>query len=482
MKTLYLDCFAGISGDMTVGAFIDLGLALPVLERELSKLHLQGYRLEAARVEKRGLGATQFKVILLEDEHEHLADDEFEEVHPQHEHPHEHEDEHEHAHEHEHGHEHDHEHEHAHEHDHEHAHTHDAAEPHTHVHRALADILALIAASDLSATVKATASRIFTRLGQAEAQVHGVSVEDVHFHEVGGVDAIVDIVSTAIGLEQLGVQQIIASPLHLGSGFVKMAHGLYPIPAPATAQLIQGVPVYSTEAKGELVTPTGAAIVTALASAFGPMPVMSIEHVGYGAGTRERDFPNVLRAMLGETEPAAEPAPVAATARAPRDPYPQQHAASPEAAGYHTGRAIVAEANIDDMNPQLYELLSEQLLAAGALDVLMLPAQMKKQRPGVLLQVLAAPDTLDGLLEILFRESTTIGIRTYEVTRYMLQRENIQVQTRFGPVHVKVARQGQRVVNVSPEYEDVRALAQQTGQPVKLVYAAALGAASELAL
>jgi uncharacterized protein (TIGR00299 family) protein len=344
--------------------------------------------------------------------------------------------------------------------------------------------LALIAGSDLSAAVKATASRIFTRLGQAEAQVHGVPVEEVHFHEVGGVDAIVDIVSTAIGLEQLGVQQIIASPLHLGSGFVKMAHGLYPIPAPATAQLIRGVPVYSTEAKGELVTPTGAAIVTALASAFGPMPVMSIDHVGYGAGTRERDFPNVLRAMLGETEPVAQPAPVpvAAAARAPRDPYPQQHAAPPEAAGYHTGKAIVAEANIDDMNPQLYQQLSEQLLAAGALDVLMLPAQMKKQRPGVLLQVLAAPDTLNGLLEILFRESTTIGVRTYEVTRYMLQRENIQVQTRFGPVHVKVARQGQRVVNVAPEYEDVRALAQQTGQPVKLVYAAALGAASEQVL
>lgn len=472
MKTLYLDCFAGISGDMTVGAFIDLGLELPVLERELHKLHLEGYRLEAVRVEKRGLAATQFKVILTDAEHEHLADAEFEETHAHHEHTH---DEHEHTHDHD-------------EHDHDHGHHHDEAEPHVHphahVHRALSDILALIAGSDLSEQVKATASRIFTRLGQAEAKVHGIPVEEVHFHEVGGVDAIVDIVSSAIGLEQLGVQNVIASPLHLGSGFVKMAHGLYPIPAPATAQLIQGVPVYSTEAKGELVTPTGAAIVTALASAYGPLPVMSISRVGYGAGSRDRDFPNVLRAMLGETETAAKvenATSETASARAPRDPNPQQHTAAPGAAGYHEGKAIAIEANIDDMNPQLFEQLSDQLLAAGALDVVVLPVQMKKQRPGVLLQVLSAPDRLNALLDILFRESTTIGVRTYEVTRYMLQRESVQVMTRYGPVHVKVSRQGGRVVNVAPEYEDCRALALQVGQPVKLVYAAALGAAADQA-
>jgi uncharacterized protein (TIGR00299 family) protein len=471
MKTLYLDCFAGISGDMTVGAFIDLGLELSVLERELRKLHLEGYRLEATRVEKRGLAATQFKVILTDAEHEHLADDEFEETHAHHEHTHDHAE-----------HEHDH---HDHDHDHEHGHQHGEAEPHvhTHVHRALSDILALIAGSDLSEQVKATASRIFTRLGQAEAKVHGIPVEEVHFHEVGGVDAIVDIVSSAIGLEQLGVQHVIASPLHLGGGFVKMAHGLYPIPAPATAQLIQGVPVYSTEAKGELVTPTGAAIVTALASSFGPLPVMSISGVGYGAGSRDRDFPNVLRAMLGETEVARteNATSEALSARAPRDPNPQQHTAMPGPAGYHEGKAIVVEANIDDMNPQLFEQLSDQLLAAGALDVLMLPVQMKKQRPGVLLQVLSAPDRLNTLLDILFRESTTIGVRTYEVTRYMLQRESVQVMTRYGPVRVKVSRQGGQVVNVAPEYEDCRALAQKIGQPVKLVYAAALGAAAEQA-
>ncbi|HEY3342212.1 MAG TPA: nickel pincer cofactor biosynthesis protein LarC, partial [Anaerolineae bacterium] len=431
------------------------------LERELRKLHLDGYRLEAARVEKRGLAATQFKVILTEADQERLADTEFEELHshPSHEHPHDH------SHEHEHG--------------------HDNTEGHTHVHRALSDILALIAGSDLSEQVKANASLIFTRLGEAEAKVHGIPVDEVHFHEVGGVDAIVDIVSAAIGLEQLGVQRVIASPLHLGSGFVKMAHGLYPIPAPATAQLIQGVPVYSTEAKGELVTPTGAAIITSLARSFGPLPVMSIARVGYGAGTRDRDFPNVLRAMLGEAESptltggaGTEPQ----ITRAPRDPNPQQHAAMPGVSGAHEGKAIVIEANIDDMNPQLFEMLSDQLLAAGALDVILLPVQMKKQRPGVLLQVLSAPGMLQALLDILFRESTTIGVRTYEVTRYMLQRESVQVMTRYGPVRVKVARQGERVVNVAPEYEDCRLLAQQAHLPVKLVYAAALGAATEQVL
>jgi uncharacterized protein (TIGR00299 family) protein len=460
MKTLYLDCFAGISGDMTVGAFIDLGLELAVLESELQKLHLEGYRLEAARVEKRGLAAIQFKVILADADHEHLADAEFEDSHshPTHEHPHGHE--------------------------HEHSHAHGETEGHTHVHRSLSDILALIAGSELSKQVKANASLIFTRLGEAEAKVHGIPVEEVHFHEVGGVDAIVDIVSTAIGLEQLGVERVVASPLHLGSGFVKMAHGLYPIPAPATAQLIQSVPVYATEAKGELVTPTGAAIVTSLASSFGPLPVMSIARVGYGAGTRDRDFPNVLRAMLGETEASSRSgnaAPEVLSTRTPRDPNPQQHIAIPVEAGYHQGQAIVIEANIDDMNPQLYEMLSEQLLAAGALDVLVLPVQMKKQRPGVLLQVLSAPEMLSALLDILFRESTTIGVRTYAVTRYMLQRESVQVMTRYGSVRVKVARQGARVVNIAPEYEDCRALAQRTHQPVKLIYAAALGAAAEQA-
>jgi len=410
MKTLYLDCFAGISGDMFVGAMLDVGLSLEVLRRELDKLHVGGYRLETTRVDKRGLQATQFKVLLQHGGDERLAD---------------HGDDHEH---------------HAHE--------------HTHPHRALSDILGLIEQSDLSSAVKQNASRIFTRLGEAEAAVHGIPVEQVHFHEVGGVDAIVDIVGAAIAIEQLGVDEVIASPLHLGSGMVKMSHGLYPIPAPATAKLIEGVPVYATEAKGELTTPTGAAIATTLAQRFGPLPNSTILKTGYGAGSKDRDFPNVLRAMVCETQ-AAKPA-------------------------YQVGQAIVIEANIDDMNPQHYEPLLTHLLAAGALDVALLPIQMKKQRPGTLLQIIAAKDQLDGLLEIVFRESSTIGMRTYEVTRYMLPREIVTVQTDYGAVRVKVARLGEAIVNAMPEYEDCRILAGQTGTPIKLVTLAAQAAISKI--
>ncbi|MCL4506519.1 MAG: nickel pincer cofactor biosynthesis protein LarC [Chloroflexi bacterium] len=449
MKTLYLDCFAGISGDMTVGALIDVGLDPRLLEHELDKLHLPGYRLEVARVDKRGLQATQFKVILTDSGQEHLAD------HPSEpEHEHDHDTHHHHAHEHE----------------------DDAIQPHQHTeiaheHRSLTDILNLIARSDLSDSVKDRASRIFRRLGEAEAGIHGVPVDEVHFHEVGAVDAIVDIVSSVIGIEQLGIQRIVASPLHLGTGFVRMSHGLYPIPAPATALLTAGVPVYTTEAKGELVTPTGAAIVTTLADSFGPMPAQRILKVGYGAGSKDRDFPNVLRAYLGISDEQPSLA-----VRAPRDPHPEQHQTPETASGYHTGRAIVIEANIDDMNPQFYEALLDQLLAAGALDVVLLPVQMKKQRPGTLLQVIADPASVDALLQILFRESTTIGARSYEVIRYMLQREVRTVQTTYGAVRVKVARLGNDTVNQAPEYEDCRLLSLQHGVPIKVIYAAALGA------
>jgi pyridinium-3,5-bisthiocarboxylic acid mononucleotide nickel chelatase len=454
MKTLYLDCFAGISGDMTIGALIDLGLELPALEHELLKLKLDSYKLQSSRVDKRGIGATQFKVILTAGGSERLADSQFEEQH---------------AHSH-------------HAHDEEHAIMREPTHEHTQTERALKDILALIENSELSPPVKANASRIFTRLGEAEAAVHGIPLAEVHFHEVGGVDAIVDIVGAAIGVELLGVQQIVSSPLHLGSGFITMAHGLYPIPAPATARLIEGVPVYSTEATGELVTPTGAAIVTTLASSFGSIPLMKVHGIGYGAGTRDRQFPNVLRVFLGETEqvtPAtnAQPQSVAATAaREPRAPHPEQHAAQPTAAGYHEGQALVIEANIDDMNPQLYESLLERLLAAGALDAILIPAFMKKQRPGTLLQVIAHPASVDELLGIIFSESTTIGVRTYEVQRKMLQREVCQVATQYGTVRVKVARLSDQVVNIAPEYEDCRMLARQACVPVKVVIAAAMQA------
>ena len=431
MKVLYLDCFAGISGDMFVGAMLDLGLELAILQRELRKLHIGGYRLEAQQVDKRGLRATQFKVLLQSGNDEHLADQI---------------DDH----------------------------------PHSHPHRALTDILTLINNSELSAQVKQWANKIFTRLGEAEASVHGVPIEQVHFHEVGGVDAIVDIVGAAIAIDQLGIERIVASPLHLGSGMVKMSHGLYPIPAPATAKLLEGIPAYATEAKGELTTPTGAAIVTTLAHSFGPMPQITILKTGYGAGSKDRDFPNVLRAILCEqtdNQPATlelQNPQTLQTSNLPASNSKPANLQTPNSQTlYQTGQATVIEANIDDMNPQHYEPLLAHLLTAGALDVTLLPVQMKKQRPGTLLQVLAKPADLHSLLAIIFRESSTIGVRTYEVTRYMLPREIVTVTTSFGPVRVKLARLGEEIVNAMPEYEDCRALAEQTGVAIKIVTAAA---------
>ncbi|HEY3291565.1 MAG TPA: nickel pincer cofactor biosynthesis protein LarC [Anaerolineae bacterium] len=449
MKCLYLDCFAGISGDMMVGALLDLGLDINSLERELDKLHLEGYRLESKRVDKRGVQAIQFHVILGDDGR--LADADFVEASPTEE---------------------------THSHEHEHAHEHDHAKEQP--HRSLSAILEIINTSDLSPLVKERACAIFSRLGQAEAAVHGIDIEHVHFHEVGGVDAIIDITGAVIGLELLGIEQVVVSPLHLGSGFVRISHGTYPIPAPATALLVRGVPVYSTEAKGELVTPTGAAIVTTLAHSYGPMPSMTIDRVAYGAGTRERDFPNVVRAFLGDVAAAAEPTAATDTRPVlePRTPHPEQHSVPVGTHGYQEQSAVVIEASIDDMNPQHYEALLESLLSAGALDAILLPVQMKKQRPGTLLQVTSHTEGVHTLLDIIFRESTTIGVRTYSVTRYMLLREIHRINTPYGEVRVKVAHRGDEVLNVAPEYEDCRLLARQHGVALKQVYAAALGAAA----
>lgn len=425
-RIAYLDCFAGVSGDMFVGALLDAGLSLADLQRELRALGLDGYRLSHTYVDKCGLRASHFQVFL--GEHGDEKEQPQELAGP---------------------------------------HTDSDAHTHTHAHgRSFAEIRALIAGSALRDSVKVRALKIFTRLAEAEAHVHGTEVESAQFHEVGMLDAIVDIVSAAIGVELLGIDRVVCSPLHVGSGFVRMAHGVYPIPAPATARLLLGAPTYSTAARGELVTPTGAAIVTALAQEFGPQPTMVVEHTGYGAGTKDRDFPNVLRVLLG--------APVA-----PREPHPEQHAAPVMAGGWHEGAAVVIEANLDDMNPQWYDALFERLLAAGALDVLLIPVQMKKQRPGVLLQVIARSDAVDELTTIIFTESSTIGVRTYPVTRRMLQREIRSVTTRFGPLRVKVARLGDRVVNVAPEFEDCRAAARAHGVAVKTVHAAAVAAMAE---
>jgi hypothetical protein len=448
MKILYLDCFAGISGDMFLGLLLDLGLKLDVLSAELSKLPMQGYQLQADRMDKRGIQAVQFKVMLMEPGGAHLADSEFIEVDPtrspavQDKH-----------------------------------HTAHAGEADQteHAHRSLPEILAVIQNSALSDRVKNQACAIFTRLAEAEGQVHGSPADQVQFHEVGGTDAIVDIVGAAIGLEQLAIESVYASPLPLGSGFIRSAHGLYPLPGPATANLLRGVPVYTTQANGEMVTPTGAAIITSLAQGFGPMPAMTVQAVGYGAGTRQREFPNVLRGFLGESySPSGE---ASFGARTGRDPYPQQHQVPTGEPGYHQTEAVVIETNIDDMNPQLFENLSDRLLAAGALDVVLIPVQMKKGRPGMLLQVLAYPTSVDVLLEIVFSESTSIGARTYPVTKHMLQRETRLVETPYGRVRLKLAWLGERLVNVAPEYEDCREIAFHKGVPLKEVISAAMAAA-----
>ncbi len=458
MKILYLDCFAGISGDMFLGMLIDLGLSLDVLSAELSKLPLQGYRLQANQVDKRGIHAVQFNVILMEPDGAHLADSEFIEVDPtrspivQAEPQHTHTGENTHA---------------------ENGHTGNAQ----YGQRSLPDILAVIQDSTLSTQVKSLACAIFTRLAEAEGQVHGAPPEQVHFHEVGGTDAIIDIVGAAIGVEQMGIEAVYASPLPLGSGFIRSAHGLYPVPGPATANLLRGVPVYTSQASGEMVTPTGAAIITSLAQAFGPMPAMTVQAVGYGSGTRQREYPNVLRGFLGEGYPLSGVTPFGG--RAGRDPYPQQHQAPTGEPGYHEAQVVVIETNIDDMSPQLFEHLSDRLLAAGALDVVMIPVQMKKGRPGMLLHILAYPTSVEELLEIVFSESTSIGARTYPVTKHMLQRETRTVETPYGRVRLKVSWLGERLVNVAPEFEDCRELAYQKGVPLKEVFSAAMAAARQ---
>jgi len=478
------------------------------LEDELQKLPVGGYRLQFSRVEKSGIQAAHFEVFLDTPQGEHLADSEYEETQAgsgenmpgadrhalgttKHAHDHDHSHPHPHPHNHEHSDAHEHGHDYDHPHDHDHSNNLEHSDAHEHHTRTFPEIRQIILSSALSERVKDTAIRIFERLATAEGHVHNRPFDQVHFHEVGGVDAIVDIVSASIGLEQLKIGKVWSSPLHLGSGFIRSAHGLLPVPAPATAHLLVGAPVYSSEVKGELVTPTGAAILTAIVSGYGPMPLMKVEAIGYGAGTRERDFPNVLRAVLGtETNQMEKPEAVyldepetivsPEQSRQVRDPFPEQHQKPAGPSGYHSAQAVVIEANIDDMNPQLYEYLSERLLAVGALDTFLIPVQMKKGRPGLLLQILAHPSSVDNLIAIVFAESTSIGLRTYEVTKHMLQRDAQIVQTPYGPVRVKLAWQGSRLVNIAPEYEDCRTIARQSDVPLKDVLAAARLAAEKI--
>lgn len=396
MRVIYFDAFSGLSGDMTVGALIALGVDLARIEAELARLPLGGFSLRASRREVHGIQACKLDVVL---EHEHDED----------------------------------------------AH-------HSHGHRAFRDIRAMIEASSLASGVVGRALAIFTRLAEAEGHVHGVAVDDVVFHEVGAVDSIVDIVATAVGLEELGVERVYVSSLPLGSGLVQSRHGPIPVPAPATVELLHSFPVRIGDGEGEMVTPTGAAIVAAFATPGEPLPPLRIEGVGYGAGSRVlRDRPNVLRLVLGRTATATM-----------RD------------------EMVVIETNIDDANPEIYEYVFEQLLAAGARDVWLTPAQMKKNRPGVVLRVLAEPAARDALASIVLRETPAIGVRFFPVERLTLRREVSTVDTEIGPVEVKRSIAPDGSLNLAPEYESCKRLARERGVPLKSVYEAALAAARKL--
>jgi uncharacterized protein (TIGR00299 family) protein len=433
MRIAYLDCFSGISGDMFLGALVDAGIPTSLLEETVRALAIDA-RLEVSRVTRAGISATKVDVIVRGEKDIPREEAARESValpssaavsaasSPA-------------DHHHDHAHAHDH---HAHEH---HSHTH----PHAHG-RSLNDIRALIQRSSISDTAKRTAIRIFENLGAAEAKIHNCSIDDVHFHEVGAEDAIVDIVGAAVGSETLHVDEWVCSPLNVGGGTVKCAHGVLPVPAPATLELLQGAPIYSSATQKELVTPTGAAIVKTLVKRFAEMPRLSPDIIGYGAGFRDfHDQPNVLRLTVGSSLRTSVSSVV------------------------NSDTVTVLEANLDDMNPQIVSHVFDRLLEAGALDVFCTPVQMKKGRPGLVLTVLANASDIDTLARIIFSETTTIGLRTYETARLVLPRRHVEVATPWGTVRIKVANLNGTIANYAPEYEDCRRLAAAHNVPLKAV-------------
>jgi pyridinium-3,5-bisthiocarboxylic acid mononucleotide nickel chelatase len=385
MKLAYFDCFSGISGDMTLGALVDAGCDVERLRGELRGLQVPGWELSSEKVWKNGMAATYVKVKSADQQK----------------------------------------------------------------HRSLGAILEILQKSQLAPLVRERAAAIFQKLGEAEARVHDVPIEKIHFHEVGAVDAIVDIVGACIGFGALGIEHFACSPLNVGGGTTKMAHGILPVPAPATANLLQGKPTYSNGVQKELVTPTGAAIVATLCDTFGPQPAMSVSAIGYGAGTADLEGqPNVVRIMIGEAAEKSVP-------------------------GFDEEIAVI-EANLDDMNPQIYGYFLEKALAAAALDVYTTPVQMKKNRPGTLLTVLCKPEETNALMSLIFAETTTFGARTYRAQRRALPRELVSVTTSFGEVHIKVSRVNGRILHVAPEYDDCRKLAVEKNVPLQRVIAEAL--------
>ena len=379
MKTAYLDCFSGISGDMFLGALVDAGLPLDRLRERLKSLALHGYRIEASREARHGISGTRFSVVV---------------------------------------------------------------EDHQHSHRDLKAVRTIIQGGDLSENVKKKCIRIFESLAQVEGEIHNQPTEEVQFHEVGAVDSIIDIVGTVYGLEDLNIERVFASAIPLGSGFTQCAHGRIPIPAPATLALLKGVPLLDAETENEMVTPTGAALVKGLAGSFGPMPPMSLECIGYGVGSRDLpDRPNLLRILVGDVRP-----------------------------GEMTDTVVVLETNVDDSSPEWLGFLMERLFGAGALDVVFFPVQMKKNRPGVQIQVMAPPHQKDRLMGIMMEESATLGIRFRYSQRRVLSRGSEEVDSPWGRIRVKTVVQREGVRLLMPEYEVCREIALKHHIPLREVY------------
>ncbi len=384
MKTLYFDCVAGASGDMILASLLAAGLGESALRSRLAGLRLPGFDLRVERIQKSGIGATHVDV---------LVDDEAQERH-------------------------------------------------------LSDLVEVVEAAELPSQVIAKSVAILRRIGQVEASIHAApNAEHVHLHELGGLDTLVDVVGAVSGIDLLGIDRVVCSPIPLGRGFINSAHGRIPVPAPATVALLQGASVVGSEIEGETVTPTGAALLTSLASGYGPIPAMTLHTFGYGAGSKNWGIPNILRVLIGD---------------------------SPAPAGELKAEMLaMLETNIDDLNPEAYDYVMARLFATGALDVFLAPVQMKKNRPATLMSVLCRPDAVDALSQILFSETSTLGIRRQDVMRTSLPREIRPVDTPFGPIRVKVAHWAGGI-KLAPEYEDCRAAAEAHDVPLRDVYAAAL--------
>lgn len=408
MRILYFDCFSGISGDMVLGALVDAGLSIDKLRQEINKLNLK-YKITSQKVSKSGISGTSIAILPTPTGPAGRQKD---------------------------------------------------------IPRTPEQVIKIIDGSKLAPEIKILSKKIFTKLAKAEAKIHKHFVGancgspvSLHLHELGSIDTIIDIAGAATGVRLLNIDKIYSSPLPVNRGYVKCAHGILPVPAPATAELIKDIPVYGSDVCSELVTPTGAAIVTTLAESFGKCPEMRIDKIGYGAGKKELETPNLLRVFIGELV---------------------SNCNKKGLEKYLKDVVTVVETNIDNMNPELYEYVVEKLFNAGALDVYMSNIQMKKNRPGTLLSVIAEEKELNKIIDIIFTETTTLGVRTYKVSRFKFQREEKVISTKYGNIKVKIGKLGNEIKNIAPEYESCKSIAEKLNIPLKTVYAEANRAAKYL--